>query len=105
MALQECNETIAANADCETFRFAQVLSAGGLVVSEPCPDPRDEAEWAGLVDFIPLDRVGAHLKALLPKLGALAPARFNAFSSAFQPMEIMAKAKLPGLFEHLSRLA
>lgn len=42
-----CNETISVNADCETFRFAQVLSAGGLVVSEPCPDQRDEADWAG----------------------------------------------------------
>ena len=45
--LQACNESIAHNADCETFRFAQVLSAGGLVVSEPCPDRRDEADWAG----------------------------------------------------------
>eukprot|EP00966_Prymnesium_polylepis_P235380 5443875-Prymnesium_polylepis.1 len=39
-----------ASTDCETLRFAQLLSYGALVVSDRC-HADDEAEWAGLVHF------------------------------------------------------
>ena len=58
----------------------------------------------GLVDFVPLDRVWSHLKALIPSFGSRATARFEAFTSAFQPAHIMERAQLPALFQKLSLL-
>ena len=48
----------------EAVRAAQVLGAGGLLVSQRA-HPRDEAAFAGLVDFLTLEQLPGALAALL----------------------------------------
>ena len=101
-----CNVSTPPNADCETFRFAQVLSAGGLVISERCPEARDEEEWRGLVEFSPLDKIPQFAHRLVEggpvHMHNLAAGRLARFASRFDPVAIFERASLPQLFAMLS---
>ena len=78
-----------------TWRNPKLLNARGLIISEPCYW-RDEAEYAGLVDFVPLDKIGATAEALLclsaEQRLALAIARYECFRARFHPLAIFLHA-------------
>ena len=96
------------NSDCETFRFAQMLSLGAHVLSEPCPAAEDEREWRGLVDFVPFGNIAAHSVALhsdqtsVFRSEAAARARLERFAAFFEPARILERAGVDELARELS---
>ena len=80
----------------EAVRAAQVLGAGGLLVSQRA-HPRDEAAFAGLVDFFTLEQLPGALAALLaePDLDLRAAARSRDFRERFAPALIFQRAHFP----------
>ena len=96
------------NADCETFRFAQMLSLGAHVLSEPCPAAEDEREWRNLIDFVPFGSLAAHAVVLhsnptsVFRSEAAARARHQRFTARFDPARIMERAGVVELARELS---
>ncbi|KAL1523398.1 hypothetical protein AB1Y20_018340 [Prymnesium parvum] len=80
----------------EAVRAAQVLSAGGILVSQRA-HPRDEAAYAGLVDFHPLAQLPRAIEQLLatPHLSRLAASRAREFALRFAPAASFHAAAVP----------
>lgn len=79
----------------EAVRAAQVLSAGGLLLSQRA-HPADEAEYAGLVEFHSLPQLRTAVVGLLARsnLRRTIAQRMSAFRSRFAPAELYARSAL-----------
>ena len=78
-----------------TWRNPKLLNARALILSEPCYW-RDEADYAGLIDFVPIGRIAATFEALMRTSAeerfALASARHACFRERFHPRAVFARA-------------
>ena len=75
-----------------TFRNALLLSAGKLILSDRA-HPRDEAEFAGMVQFVPLADIGAAYRRLRTHDVRAERQRAHAlFQERFQPRDIFQRA-------------
>ena len=87
-----------------TFRVAKLLDAGALVISERC-HPDDEAEFAGVVDFVEEAEVLASFLRLANASAthrhALAAERRERFRERFEPRGIFERAGIYVLFDSL----
>ena len=61
-ATNDVDPFASSNASCESFRLASLLSAGAEVFSEHC-HPADEAEYRGLVRFLPIANISDEVMA------------------------------------------
>ena len=80
----------------ESFRAAQLLSVGALVISQ-ASHPADEEAYRGLVTFVPLEHLAAEIAAALarPDSAEHAARRAALFRERFQPQAILARAAGP----------
>ena len=80
----------------ESFRAAQLLSVGALVISQ-ASHPADEEAYRGLVTFVPLEHLAAEIAAALarPDSAEHAARRAALFRERFQPHAILARAAGP----------
>jgi len=78
-----------------TWRNAKLLNAHALIVSERC-HPRDEQEYAGIIDFVDLGAIPAKYNELAnlsqEERQELADSRAKTFSARFDPRTIFQKA-------------
>ena len=87
-----------------TFRVPRILSTppGKVVISERC-NPRDEAEFAGLVHFMPTHEVPSAFQRLCTNPGWRTPAQaaHRRFRETFAPRVLFERA---GIYDELERL-
>ena len=83
------------------FRHSQLLSAARLVAS-PRSHPLDEAAYAGLVTFVPLEQIAATYRAWVaipaPRRATQQLEVWEAFRQRFAPPQLFADA---GIYEAL----
>ena len=79
------------------FRLSPLLSRGARVISEPC-HPLDEAEYAGLVHFAPVDSIpAAYLARVAMRTATASAAVAAAFRERFTPARLFARAGVDSL--------
>lgn len=83
-----------------TFRNNILLGARGLILSEPC-HPADEAEFEGLISFVPRNKIGFKFNELIAmtvlQRQKLADTRHAAFKARFDVSRIFTRASVADL--------
>ncbi|GAB5371372.1 hypothetical protein AAMO2058_001574100 [Amorphochlora amoebiformis] len=96
------------NQSCEGVRFATLLSAKGLVFSQPCSSV-DQAEYEGLIDFLDIHRMGHRIQQIINvpvhERQEIADMRARMFKERFDAFRIFTMNGVRTLFavEHLAR--
>ena len=77
----------------EAVRLSQLLSLGAIVLSQRS-NPRDEARYAGIVEFATIQELPAAIRKLQQRgdLRELADARSKRFMELFRPQMVVARA-------------
>eukprot|EP00928_Gymnodinium_smaydae_P040947 TRINITY_DN2772_c0_g1_i2.p1 TRINITY_DN2772_c0_g1~~TRINITY_DN2772_c0_g1_i2.p1 ORF type:complete len:416 (-),score=79.53 TRINITY_DN2772_c0_g1_i2:42-1223(-) len=79
------------------WRVPKLINAHGLVISEPCW-PEDQAEFEGMVDFVPFSKIPekfAELSALpASERQRLGNERAELFAKKFEPKKILERASI-----------
>lgn len=95
----------AGGSPCHSFRFAPLLSSGGVVLSERC-HAADEAEWRGRVTFAAVGELPGAFLGLWRRRAELPSARQRAaaFAADFAPDRLFERAGVPAaLARHRGR--
>lgn len=86
----------------EALRMAQILSNRACVVSAHS-DPRDEAEWEGIVHFEEGSRMGQLVEDVGRDVRACQLASFEAFKSRFEPAAILRRSGFLSAWQPMPR--
>merc|ERR1719253_2506092 len=76
----------------EAFRMAQIVSNQGCIISAHS-DPRDEAEWEGIVHFAEASKMGELFEEISKDVRGCQTASFEKFKSKFEPAAILRRSK------------